>query len=497
MSGLLTLSRASHLLGVPRSTLQRMVRDGLLVSGDGLLTTAELLRAFPDTRLDDAGMLDAVTRIRDESFGRRVRERLLPSQEILAERIFRQSEELTDLRRHLQQYHGLVQSLLTQLEQTPAGPLRDELHARLEHGLAAILASETASGDDLEVMSTMLDVVSAHVTVRPSGREFVVEGRDTLLQAGLKAGLRLNYGCGSGSCGLCKTRVVSGEVRQTAPADYPLSAAEKDSGVVLGCVCTPLTDVVIETLEASGPADIPAQAIVAAVRAVTPLGADTRLVHVQTPRSARLRFLAGQSVTLGVSSPAGDISTTWPIASCPCDDRNLHFHVVRDADDPLAAAVFAGHLKSGTAINLRGPLGDFSLAMNTAEAGEAAAGQPLVFLACDTGFAPIKGLIEHAVAIDQVDTFGLAWIATRSDGHYLDNQCRMWAAAFDRFAYLPLTATDAAAGGRLAVDTARREFAFLAAAEVYIAGPTAFVAAVRRELETRVPAPARIVSTIV
>ena len=64
----------------------------------------------------------------------------------------------------------------------------------------------------LDVMDDMLKVMSAQVTVRPSGHQFAVEGHDTLLQAGLRAGLKLNYGCGNGSCGMCKVRVISGEV---------------------------------------------------------------------------------------------------------------------------------------------------------------------------------------------------------------------------------------------------------------------------------------------
>ena len=50
--------------------------------------------------------------------------------------------------------------------------------------------------------------MSAQVTLRPSGHQFAVEGHDTLLQAGLRAGLKLNYGCGNGTCGMCKVRVI-------------------------------------------------------------------------------------------------------------------------------------------------------------------------------------------------------------------------------------------------------------------------------------------------
>ena len=170
----------------------------------------------------------------------------------------------------------------------------------MNEGLARVLATEPV--DALNVMDDMLKVMSAQVTVRPSGHEFEVEGRETLLQAGIRAGLNLNYGCGNGSCGMCKVRVASGEVARILHTDYPLSQAEKSQGYVLACAHTAASsELTIETLEAAGPADIPDQQIVATVRAVRPLAADTMLLHLQTPRSQRLRFLAGQSVTLGIS----------------------------------------------------------------------------------------------------------------------------------------------------------------------------------------------------
>ena len=110
------------------------------------------------------------------------------------------------------------------------------MSAAVEHGLAEVLATETA--DALSIMDDMLKIVSAHVTLRPSGHEFFVDGRDSLLQAGLKAGLKLNYGCGNGSCGMCKVRLTSGQVTRTMPSDYVLSEMEKAQGYVLACAHT-------------------------------------------------------------------------------------------------------------------------------------------------------------------------------------------------------------------------------------------------------------------
>ena len=60
-------------------------------------------------------------RIREESFGRRVREHVLPSPEILSQRLFAQSLELAEMRRHLQAYHALVATTIDRLGALPAG----------------------------------------------------------------------------------------------------------------------------------------------------------------------------------------------------------------------------------------------------------------------------------------------------------------------------------------------------------------------------------------
>ena len=115
----------------------------------------------------------------------------------------------------------------------------------------------------LDVMDDVLKMVSAQVTLRPSGHQFSVEGRDTLLQAGMRAGLKLNYGCGNGSCGMCKVRVIDGMVARTMHTDYVLSETEKSQGYVLACAHTAASsELTMETLEANGPADIPQQHIV-------------------------------------------------------------------------------------------------------------------------------------------------------------------------------------------------------------------------------------------
>jgi CDP-4-dehydro-6-deoxyglucose reductase len=479
MTQLLTLSRAAQLLGVTRGSLQEKIRNGELAAFDGMVASEELLRVYPDMQVEVSGAFERVTQIKEQAFARRVRQRMLPSQEVLAQRLFAQSQELDSVRRHLARYHDLVEALRERIDALgdagPADQLR-ELGRMLDEGLAAVLGSQEPE-DTVAVMDEMLRVMTAQVTIKPSGHEFFVEGPETILEAALHAGLAPSYGCGNGNCGLCKARVVSGETRQVRSTDYPLSELERAQNYKLLCSHTAVSDLVIEMVEAQSVADIPEQQIVAKVKSVSPLDAHTYLLHLQTPRTNRLRFLAGQNVTLGYAGGGSDVRGDYPVASCPCDDRNLLFHVTRadaEAGDGFAARLFAGAVHAGDAVDVWGPFGEFVLKPEPNRA--------LAFLCCDAGFAPVKSLVEHALALDVFPAIAVCWTATRPGGQYLANQCRAWADALDQFSYLPADAPDAAAAGRAGAAALAAGVPPIAGRDVYVAGSQDFVEAAHAAL---------------
>ena len=116
MTQWLTLSRAARLIGVSRGELQREIRDGRLPANDGMVSTAGLLALYPQMKLEESGAFERVSRLKEEAFGRRVFERTLPGREVLAQRLFAQSQELADARRHLSRYHELVVGLRDRID---------------------------------------------------------------------------------------------------------------------------------------------------------------------------------------------------------------------------------------------------------------------------------------------------------------------------------------------------------------------------------------------
>ena len=482
MAQLLTLSRAARLVGVSRGALQQRMKDGDLPTFEGKIAVSDLLHLYPHARIEQDQELERVTHIKDAAFGRRVRERSLPDAEVLALRVQELGMELARSQALADHYRDVLARVHGELSSSPTALAARALLAQLESALRQPALTKI-DNDALWAQDSVLRVMTAHVRTQPAGHDFFVEGNDSLLDAGLRAGLALNYGCSDGRCGRCKARLLAGRVKPIGAGDRGLTDAERHEHDILLCANTAVTDLVIETVEAAGPRDIAVQHSTAIVKSISHPTLDMTLLHVQTPPSQRLRFFAGQSFQL--SLPGGS-TAHHPGAGCPCDERNLYFHVRRDG--PFANAVFA-QLRERQTISIAGPYGEFALDQDSPRA--------VLFLAYDTGFAPIQGMIEHGLALDNAPSLTLYWLAARAEDHYLDNLCRSWADALDNFHYTPVTVPAHPENFADAVQHIVAEYPALQDLEIYAAGPAAFVAAVEEVLATRVFPRAQLSSAVV
>lgn len=427
MSQLLSLSRAARLVGVNRSELQKRVKQGELTTFDGMVTVDNLLAAYPGAQLEDNTEYSRLLLIKERAFGKRVFERVMPDVETLATRVNELSRELTLSQTQVKQLKILLERLRIKLNevQNQCGAEAKTTMNSLKNWLADEVkaAMEPDYANPLAIRDNLLRVMAAHVTVLPSGNDFFIDGPDTILEAALRAGVPLNYGCSGGNCGLCKARLISGQIKKTRFHDYVLTEADKRDDLILMCSNTAVTDLVIEAAVAGGVQDIPFQQIPATVKSVTPLTPDMVLLHLQTPRSNRLRFLAGQSVDLILGK---SLKADLAIASCPCDDRNILFHVRRMPGNLFSDYVF-NRLKNHEVVDIEGPHGEFILQEKST--------RPLYFIAFDAGFAPIKSLIEHAMSLEAAEAIHLYWIGSNDSSIYLPNVGRAWADALDNFHY--------------------------------------------------------------
>jgi len=435
MPRLITLSRAARLVGVKRGALQTKIRQGELRTFEGELLLADLLRVYPQTEVEDTTMLERVGHIMEQAVNKIVRPDDDDAQntDTLAARILVLGQELAQARQEARRYRDLVTDLQQKLDELgPAAEKTQEQNfSKLRDWFTQALTSTETAADDSDFIAreAFLRVMAAQVRILPSGHEFFIEGSDSILEAGLRSGLALDYGCSNGNCGKCKAKVVSGQVKKICPHDYKLSETEKGLGYILTCSNTAVTDVVLEAEEALGSHDIPQQELDIRVKKTEHPDERVIILHARTPRTSRLRFLAGQYLSLEL---AGLPSQDHSVASCPCDDMNLQFHIPVTADDPFIEQL-AGAVKANTVISIRGPKGAFTLNEDSPRS--------IVFIAVNAGFGPIKSLIEHAMALDVAENLYLYWITTPGNSHYLDNLCRSWDDALDNFRYRSLEAT--------------------------------------------------------
>ena len=286
MPRLITLSRAARLVGVKRGALQKKIRDGELRTFEGELLLSDLLHVYPQTQVEDSSMLERVGQIMEQAVNKVVR----PADEAvdsdaLAARILALGRELAIARREARRLAGVVNGLQRQFDTLSDGDHTAEqafstLRDWFEKALAD--ASQSPDEDDVLAKEAFLRVMAAQVRILPSGHEFLIEGSDSILEAGLRGGLALNYGCSNGNCGLCKARVCSGQVKKIQPHDYVLSEAEKSLGYILTCSNTAVTDVVLEADEAFGSQDIPPQEIEIRVKKIEQPDDRVIMLHAKT-----------------------------------------------------------------------------------------------------------------------------------------------------------------------------------------------------------------------
>ena len=265
--------------------------------------------------------------------------------------------------------------------------------------------------------------MSYKITVKPSGHVFEAEPSESLLDAGLRAGLNLDHGCANGSCGECRARLLAGDIQPLRHGDYRFSEVEKQQGWFLQCCTRAVSDLEIVAHESGSAAEIPEQKLQAKVSRLELLQEGVMQLTLRTPRSAGLHFLAGQGVALAFDDVP---QTVLPIASCPCDAVQLRFHLRRREGEPFSDFVFE-QLRKGQEVGLQGPCGSFTL--------DEESSRPLVFIAWESGFAPVSSLIDHAIQKDENRSIDLYWLSAIPRGHYLSNYCRAWRDALDDFRY--------------------------------------------------------------
>jgi CDP-4-dehydro-6-deoxyglucose reductase len=268
--------------------------------------------------------------------------------------------------------------------------------------------------------------MTCRVTIKPSDHVFDVEPDETLLQAALRQGFPLPYGCRDGACGSCKGKILAGTVDYGRYQSTALSEADRDAGFALFCQARPLSDLLIESREVGAVRDIPIKTLPCRVQRLERLAPDVMALYLRLPANERLQFLAGQYIEILTREGK---RRAFSMANAPHDDEFLQLHLRHYAGGNFTEYVFT-RMKEREILRFEGPFGTFFLREDS--------DKPIIFLASGTGFAPIKGMLEHAFHRGIDRPMVLYWGARTRPDLYLDALPRQWAQTHPNFRYVPV-----------------------------------------------------------
>jgi CDP-4-dehydro-6-deoxyglucose reductase len=264
------------------------------------------------------------------------------------------------------------------------------------------------------------------VRLEPSGHTFSVGPGETVLEAALRQGIGLPYGCRNGACGACKGTLRAGELAYDDYQERALHDSEKAAGKALTCCTRPITDIVFEVRELAGARDLAIRTLPARVEKVERPAEDVAVLNLKLPAGERLQFLAGQYIDILMKDGK---RRSFSMANAPHDDAFLQLHVRKAPGGAFSRYVFE-EMRERAIIRLEGPLGTFYLREDS--------DKPMIFVAGGTGFAPIKAQVEHLLHHGSDRPMVLYWGVRSLRDLYMPELPLSWQAANPNFTYIPV-----------------------------------------------------------
>jgi CDP-4-dehydro-6-deoxyglucose reductase len=315
--------------------------------------------------------------------------------------------------------------------------------------------------------------MSHRVTLRPSGHSFDVESGESVLDAALRHGFSLPYGCRNGTCAACQGKVLSGSVRYAAGPPAALTDAAAAGGHALLCQAEPGDDLEVEVQEVEEARDIVVRTLPVRVAEMESLAHDVTRLRLRLPAAERLQFLAGQYIDLLLKDGR---RRSFSLANPPHDDALLELHVRRVPGGRFSDQLLS-QMREKSLLRFEGPLGSFFLREDS--------DRPIILVAGGTGFAPIKSIVEHALAAGIERPMHLFWGVRAYRDLYLADLAASWAAEHPHISFTPVLSEpaeeDAWTGEKGFVHEAVvRAYPDLSGHQVYMSGPPPMIEAARQ-----------------
>jgi len=310
------------------------------------------------------------------------------------------------------------------------------------------------------------------ITIHNRNQSFQTDENESILDAALRQGITMPYGCRSGRCGNCIGSLVSGEI------DYPngrppaLSNEEETAGKAVFCQAVARSDLTIDVKIIDTPEGIEPRKMPARVASIEKLADDVVHLKLKIPSSERLQFLAGQYVDFILSDGR---RRAFSLANPPHHDEFLEFQIRHVPGGYFTSIVFE-ELKEKALIRIEGPLGTFYLRESSKE--------PIIMMAGGTGMAPLHGMLLHLFEIGMQRPVHLFWGVRAKKDLYLQDEINNWLSKYPLLRYTPVLSQpgvdDQWTGETgLVHESVIKAYPDLSGHEVYMSGPPPMIYAAK------------------
>ncbi|HRJ51758.1 MAG TPA: CDP-6-deoxy-delta-3,4-glucoseen reductase [Candidatus Thiothrix moscowensis] len=309
------------------------------------------------------------------------------------------------------------------------------------------------------------------VTIQPSGHTFNVETSETILDAGLRQGVALPYGCRGGVCGSCAATVLSGQVHYPFGEPQGLAPYDEERGKAFLCMAGALSDLELDSPQVGAEPDIEVKTLPVRVEKMRKLADDVMELTLKLPASERLRFRAGQYINILLKDGK---QRGFSLANAPFNDQMLELHVRHVPGGQFTSHVF-NEMKEKALLRIQGPLGSFYIHESS---------RPLILMGGGTGFAPLKGMLEQLMEQGLDKPVYLYWGVRAKADLYLHSVVRSWVARHPQLTYIPVLSAPQADDhweGRTGWvhEAVVADFADLSGHDVYMSGPPPMIHAAK------------------
>ena len=310
------------------------------------------------------------------------------------------------------------------------------------------------------------------VTINDGGPELAMQPSETILERALKNGLSYPHDCTVGTCGTCRTKLMSGKVEAITPFSYTLSKEELEAGYILACQAIPKSDLLIEVeLESSEAETIQTSARIASA---TPLTHD--ILRVIWESDAPMRYRAGQYVNIRWNGGESHRSYSFATAPVAAGSTTIESYIRHVPGGLFTDALFDGRAKDFV-FELDGPHGQFWL-----RPGEG----PILCIAGGSGLSPIISLLQDAAKKRTRRDCVLLFGGRAKHDLYADTEISAirtgWTAGFAHWPVLSETPEEGMRSGFVTDHIAEALEKLGPGAQAYLCGPPAMIDAGIAEL---------------